>query len=93
MKTLRSLILPALGIVMIGVATGCATSSASKRAAANEPDGAKLWAQNCIRCHNGRPPSEFSNAQWDVVMLHMRIRAGLAAEDARAIHEFLQTAN
>jgi len=93
MKTIRLLSLLGLSITIIAVVVGCATSPGPRTSAATGPDGARLWAQNCIRCHNSRPPSEFSGAQWDVVMLHMRIRAGLAANDARAIHEFLQTAN
>jgi hypothetical protein len=83
----------ALCFSIVIVAVGCATSSTSTTTGAIEPDGARLWAQNCIRCHNGRPPSEYSSAQWDVVMLHMRVRAGLAANDARLIREFLQTTN
>ncbi len=72
------------------VITGCATSRDSAGA---PPNGSRLWAQNCTRCHNSRSPSELSPAQWDPVMLHMRIRASLTAADSRAILEFLQTSN
>ena len=34
-----------------------------------------------------------SDTQWDVAMLHMRIRANLTAGDAAAIREFILTAN
>jgi hypothetical protein len=58
--------------------------------AASGKGGAELWAANCIRCHNIRSPSSYSAAQWDVVMLHMRIRAKLTPEEHKKILEFLK---
>ena len=55
--------------------------------------GAKLWEQNCIRCHNVRTPATLSDTQWRIVMHHMRVRAGLTAEEHEAILRFLQAAN
>ncbi len=55
--------------------------------------GVQLWADNCARCHNIRPPESYSDTQWDVAVLHMRVRANLAANDARAIAEYLKSAN
>ncbi len=55
--------------------------------------GAKLWEQNCVRCHNVRTPASLSDTQWKVVMHHMRVRAGLTAEEHEAILRFLQSAN
>ncbi len=55
--------------------------------------GVQLWADNCSRCHNMRPPDSYSDAQWDVAVLHMRIRANLTAADARAIVDYLKSAN
>ena len=57
------------------------------------PDAAKLWAQNCTRCHNNRPAKTFSDAQWDTIVHHMRVRGNLTGSDARAIAEFLKGAN
>jgi cytochrome c5 len=28
--------------------------------------GEELWSNNCLRCHNIRPPTMYNNAQWDV---------------------------
>ena len=53
--------------------------------------GAELWAENCIRCHNVRSPSSYSAGRWDVVMLHMRIRANLTPEEHKKILEFLRS--
>lgn len=55
--------------------------------------GAELWSENCIRCHNSRSPSEHSDGEWDTIVLHMRVRANLGADDAQAIAEFLKSAN
>ena len=55
--------------------------------------GVELWSENCMRCHNGRPPEEFSAAQWDVIVHHMRLRANLTGEEAREIVKFLQASN
>ena len=55
--------------------------------------GAQLWSDNCMRCHNSRPPQEFSDAQWDVVVHHMRLRANLTGDEARKIAEFLKASH
>ncbi len=55
--------------------------------------GARLWEQNCIRCHNPRTPASLSDTQWGIVMHHMRVRANLTAEEHEAILRFLQAAN
>lgn len=56
-------------------------------------DAAKLWAQTCTRCHNSRPAKSFSDAQWDVIVHHMRVRANLTGGEARIIAEFLKDGN
>ncbi len=53
--------------------------------------GGQMWSDTCGRCHNFRAPSEFSNAQWAVVMRHMRLRVPLTGEQERLILEFLQS--
>lgn len=55
--------------------------------------GAQLWAENCARCHNIRSPSTYSDAEWEVSMHHMRIRANLTAEEHKKVLEFLKSAN
>ncbi len=54
--------------------------------------GEELWSNNCLRCHNIRPPTMYSNAQWDVIVHHMRIRANITGQEQRAIVEFLKSA-
>ena len=52
--------------------------------------GADLYAINCNRCHAERYPKEFQASQWKTIMIHMRVRAGLPASQARAILKYLQ---
>jgi hypothetical protein len=68
-----------------GEVAGGATPSATGKS------GAQLWAENCIRCHNIRSPSQYSPAQWEVVMMHMRVRANLTPEEHKKILEFLKS--
>lgn len=46
-----------------------------------------------MRCDNMRSPSSYSDAEWEVAMHHMRIRANLTAEETRTIVEFLKASN
>ena len=89
-----------LAVIIVGIAVGCSTPA--KQAAAPAPDakpavvgagGAQLWAQNCGHCHNIRSPSMYSDAQWDIAMLHMRVRGNLTATEHKEILAFLKTAH
>ena len=55
--------------------------------------GAKLWADNCARCHNMRDPKEFRDDQWRVIVTNMRVRASFTGQDTRDMLTFLQAAN
>jgi hypothetical protein len=83
-----------------GVAGGQASSvsqptgrTASPARPASIAAGGKAWGQRCGRCHNLRPPSEYSDAQWAVAVQHMRVRVPLTGEEQRRILEFLQATN
>ncbi len=53
----------------------------------NLPDGARLFAVNCGRCH--RPPDQLSPKIAGSVLRHMRVRATLSQEDEKAILKYL----
>ncbi|ABF39886.1 hypothetical protein Acid345_0883 [Candidatus Koribacter versatilis Ellin345] len=53
----------------------------------NAPDGARLFAVNCGRCH--RPPDQLSPKIAGSVLRHMRVRAMLSKEDEQAILKYL----
>lgn len=56
---------------------------------ANLTCGAKEWTNNCARCHDLRPISEFSADNWKTIMLHMRLQAGITGQEARDIYALL----
>jgi len=90
MRTQYFLMLSGLAMAAV-LAVGCASTDNKIGAAGSAPDGSKLWAQNCMRCHNARPPDSYSDAQWEVALMHMRIRANLTAEEHHAILNYLQS--
>jgi hypothetical protein len=76
-----------------------AVSSSVPRATAQEQtpeqrrqliEGAHLWSIYCNQCHNARPGSQFSPAQWDAITMHMKTLSNMPAKDMRAIKEFLK---
>lgn len=99
-----SKLLSVSGLALLGLGTaamlvsGCQSTTADgakhDHAAMKSGKGAaELWTQNCLPCHNVRSPSAYSDADWDIVMQHMRVRANLGASDAETIAKFLKSAN
>ena len=82
-------------------AAGCAqksaapatNASASVAAVSIPKTGAQIWAENCNRCHNYRPPASWSDPQWEAVVMHMRLRADLTGVEQKQITEFLKAAH
>ena len=64
--------------------------SAAKKAEKKKLSGADLYAIHCNRCHPERYATERTAAQWKTLMVHMRVRANLPAEQAKAILKYLQ---
>jgi cytochrome c5 len=94
------LVILALSIAGCSTATppkgGTADGLGKSSVAAAQPiltGGAELWGRNCGHCHNIRSPSSYSDAQWEVVMLHMRVRANLTADEHKKILAFLKSAH
>ena len=87
MKKKNLTILFLIIFLFIIFSVGC--SSAKK--ISSEKAGTELWAENCCRCHNAPPPSAFDNEEWEVIGLHMRMRAHLTEEETKKIVEFLQS--
>ncbi len=96
---LRRLVLTALATIILlsgsiraiaaaGDAFGGARSEAEKRMLFRR--GAILWPVYCNTCHNARPAAEFSPAEWNMIIMHMRTQANLTGEDARSVLEYLK---
>jgi len=61
-----------------------------KPSAPRQLTGAELYSIHCNRCHPERYPTERTAAQWKTILMHMRVRANLPAEQARTILKYLQ---
>ena len=83
--------LPTIALLAALAMAGCSTTRPAPTASATGQNGATLWAQNCGHCHNVRSPASLSPAQWDVVMLHMRVRGNLTADEHKEILAFLKS--
>ena len=101
MKRLRSKVLLAgicLTVVSISiynllnptVYAGPGTTAPEKPVAKSGLSGAELYAIHCNRCHPERYATEFTPGQWQTIMIHMRVRANLPADQAREILKYLQ---
>ena len=89
---------------MAGLAAACLVASLAASGAATpatptadtatgQMNGSQLYQIHCARCHVRRLPEERTDAQWQTVMLHMRMRASLPGATAREILKFLQASN
>lgn len=72
---------------------GLATFSCAAPAGDAAPSGSALWAARCGQCHSFRPPAEYSDAQWDTAVAHMRVAANLPGAEVRAIAAYLRASN
>jgi hypothetical protein len=61
-----------------------------KKAEKKKFSGADLYAMHCNRCHPERYATERTATQWKTIMLHMRVRANLPADQAKTILKYLQ---
>ncbi|AWB58428.1 cytochrome c [Colwellia sp. Arc7-D] len=52
-------------------------------------EGAKVYSENCARCHNARPAEEYTKKEWSVVIPHMRAKAHMTGKEALAVEAFL----
>jgi hypothetical protein len=67
-----------------------AALKSQSKAVPKKLSGAELYSMHCNRCHPERYPTERTAAQWKTILLHMRVRANLPAEQSRTILRYLQ---
>ncbi len=82
----------ALFVAVLTTTVFIQSCASSKEMIANK-SGAQLWGENCTRCHNVPTPSDFNDAQWKTIGLHMQDRANLTKDEAEKIVAFLQSIN
>jgi hypothetical protein len=98
-NSLKPQLLAGVGLAIIAVAIYAMQSPivyAGSETAPQKPtenkslSGAALYAIYCNRCHSERYATEFTAAQWKTIMIHMRVRANIPADQAREILKYLQ---
>jgi hypothetical protein len=55
--------------------------------------GAKIFAEQCVRCHAAPDPLSRNRQQWNAIALHMRLFADLSRADQRSVLIFLHHVN
>ncbi|MDF1882553.1 hypothetical protein JHD49_01215 [Sulfurimonas sp. SAG-AH-194-C21] len=68
---------------------GLNSASAMDLSKADIGNGAAVWSDVCMRCHNVRLPEDLNKRAWEYSMNHMRIRAGLTGQETRDILAFI----
>jgi mono/diheme cytochrome c family protein len=92
---IRSIIVTSIVVTSLALATSIRVAAAEEQAPEQRQlfvEGARLWPVYCAQCHNARPGSQFSPAQWDAITMHMKTLSNMPAKDMRAIKEFLKEA-
>lgn len=80
-------------MILAGATLCAAPSAATAQDPAAVAEGAKVWAQNCTRCHNARASTERTDRDWFTIVAHMRARANLTRSQATAVATFLTATN
>lgn len=55
--------------------------------------GAEIYGYSCGRCHNARSAVERTDRSWETIVDHMRVRANLTGQEARAVTAFMRALN
>ena len=55
--------------------------------------GARVFAENCSRCHEAPDPASRDVREWRAISMHMRVVSDLSKEDQRNVFIFLRTFN
>ncbi len=84
-----------IAAAIVGAMTLAVTiwAAATTAGAAKTLDGAKVFAANCGNCHSERYPSERTDKEWSLIVMHMQVRARLTGDEARAVLRYLQANN
>ena len=90
---MKKLTLPGL-VIAFGITASILVNGCTASEKVSSKIGAQLWGENCLRCHNTPDPADYSDQQWELIGVHMKLRANSMTEDEiRKIVEFMKTAN
>lgn len=79
--------------VALATAVLLPTSLRAQQDQALVAEGAQVYNANCGRCHNARSSTERTDADWAVIVGHMRARGNLTRSQARAVLAYLRLTN
>jgi len=82
-----------IGVLLLAWSLPISVSASQFPEAGDPVAGAKVWAENCSRCHNARDPADLRDDQWISTAFHMRLRAGLTGQQTRDVLTFMQDSN
>lgn len=85
--------IPYLAVLIVLMSTVPSQAQSPKSDAKLMAQGARVWAQNCMRCHNARSSFERNDRDWTTIVAHMRARANLTRREAHAVAAFLRSSN
>lgn len=89
MKKQKNILLIVIAVILFTTfINSCAPTSKI-----TDKSGAQLWGENCVRCHNTPSPADYSDAQWETIGMHMKLRANITKVEHEKIVAFLQSAN
>jgi len=78
-------------IIFLSMSPFFQTIGAESRVVEKIAEGARLYNENCGRCHNPRPAADYSKTEWSVVMPHMREKAHMTGEETLAVEAFINS--
>lgn len=80
--------------LIAGIGTALIFNGCAATEKVTSKTGAQLWGENCIRCHNAPDPADYSDAEWEAIGTHMKLRANsLTENEINKVVAFLQSAN
>ncbi|MDE2027138.1 MAG: hypothetical protein KGK03_00850 [Candidatus Omnitrophica bacterium] len=80
-------------MILLGLSVPMVWAQAKDQKPVKVLTGEQLYAINCSRCHTERYPTERTSAQWKTILMHMRVRANIPADQAKKILKYLQENN
>jgi cytochrome c5 len=87
MRSLCLIIFGFLPVLVWGAAASQNAHGGAARRSAPQRTGEQVFAQNCGRCH--QPPSTLAPRITGTVIMHMRTRARLSANDEKLLLKYL----
>lgn len=85
--------LSAIALSLFGLLLPLPVGASDRPETGDYATGAKVWVENCGRCHNIRDARELRDDQSFSPMFHMRLRAGRTGQVTRDTLAFLTASN